>query len=137
MEKFIIKGGKPLQGTISVFGYKNAAGAILSATLLTEDEVTISNLPIVDDVLNLIKAMESIGCEITWLGKRKIKIRAGKKVDPKKMDFNLISKMRVAILLMGPLLSRFKNFKISEDLIPERSILEIPDNLCSSFINLC
>jgi UDP-N-acetylglucosamine 1-carboxyvinyltransferase len=112
MEKFIIKGGKPLQGTINVSGYKNAAGAILAATLLTEEEVTVDNLPIVEDVLNLIKALESIGCEITWLGKRKIKIKAGKKVDPRKMDFDLISKMRVAVLLMGPLLSRFKNFKI-------------------------
>ena len=112
MEKFIIKGGKPLQGTISIPGYKNAAGAILAATLLTEKEVIIDNLPIMEDILNLIKILKSIGCEITWLGKRKIKIKAGKKVDPKKMDFNLVSKMRVAVLLMGPLLARFKNFKI-------------------------
>ena len=112
MEKFIIKGGKPLQGTISIPGYKNAAGAMLAATLLTEKEVIIDNLPIMEDILNLIKILKSIGCEITWLGKRKIKIKAGKKVDPKKMDFNLVSKMRVAVLLMGPLLVRFKNFKI-------------------------
>ena len=112
MEKFIIKGGKPLQGTISIPGYKNAAGAMLAATLLTEKEVIIDNLPIMEDILNLIKILKSIGCEITWLGKRKIKIKAGKKVDPKKMDFNSVSKMRVAVLLMGPLLARFKNFKI-------------------------
>jgi UDP-N-acetylglucosamine 1-carboxyvinyltransferase len=112
MEKFIIKGGKPLQGTISIPGYKNAAGAILAATLLTEKEVIIDNLPIMEDILNLIKILKNIGCEITWLGKRKIKIKAGKKVDPKKMDFNSVSKMRVAVLLMGPLLARFKNFKI-------------------------
>jgi len=112
MEKFIIRGGKPLQGTISILGYKNAAGAMLAASLLTEKEVIIDNLPLVEDVLNLIKILENIGCEITWLEKRKIKIKAGEKVDPEKIDFNLIRKMRIAVLLIGAFLARFKNFKI-------------------------
>lgn len=125
MSKFIIKGGRKLSGEVEIGGYKNAAGAVLAATLLTDEECVIDNLPLVEDVLNLIKVLESIGCEISWIGERKIKIRAGSKVDPKKMDYDLINKMRVSVLLIGPLLARFGHFKIPHpggDKIGARSI---------------
>lgn len=125
MSKFVIKGGKKLNGTVEIGGYKNAAGAVLSATLLTDKECVIDNLPLVEDVLNLIKVLESIGAEISWLGERKIEIRAGNKVDPEKMNYDLINKMRVSVLLIGPLLARFKHFKIPHpggDKIGARSI---------------
>ncbi len=112
MSKFIIRGGKKLNGSVEIGGYKNAAGAVLAATLLTDKECIIDNLPLVEDVLNLIKVLESIGAEVSWLGERKIKIRAGGKVDPEKMDYGLINKMRVSVLLIGPFLARFKYFKI-------------------------
>lgn len=112
MSKFIIKGGKKLNGVVEIGGYKNAAGAALAATLLTDQECIIDNLPLVEDVLNLIKVMESMGVEVSWLEKRKIKVRAGSNTDPEKMDYSLVGKMRVSVLLMGPLLARFKNFKI-------------------------
>jgi len=125
MSKFIIKGGKKLNGMVEIGGYKNAAGAVLAATLLTDKECIIDNLPLVEDVLNLIKVLESIGVEISWIGERKIKIRAGSKVNPEKMDYDLINKMRVSVLLIGPLLARFKHFKIPHpggDKIGARSI---------------
>lgn len=125
MSKFIIKGGKKLNGAVEIGGYKNAAGAVLAATLLTDQECIIDNLPLVEDVLNLIKVLESIGAEVSWLGERKIKIRAGGKVDPEKMNYDLINKMRVSVLLIGPLLARFKHFKIPHpggDKIGARSI---------------
>lgn len=125
MSKFIIKGGKKLNGEVEIGGYKNAAGAVLSATLLTDKECVIDNLPLVEDVLNLIKVLESIGAEISWIGERKIKIRAGNKVDPEKMNYDLINKMRVSVLLIGPLLARFRHFKIPHpggDKIGARSI---------------
>lgn len=112
-KKFIIQGGKRLEGTVEIGGYKNAAGACLAATLLTKEECLIDNLPLVEDVFSLLKILEQIGVEISWQGERKIKIRAGSNIDPEKMDFNLVSKSRISVLLIGSLLSRFNNFKIS------------------------
>ncbi|MDP3057026.1 MAG: UDP-N-acetylglucosamine 1-carboxyvinyltransferase [bacterium] len=112
MEKFIIKGKKQLKGSVEIGGYKNAAGSVLAATLLTDKECVIDNLPLVEDVLNLIKVLESIGVEVSWLSKRKIKIKAGSNINPEKMDYELVKKMRVSVLLIGPLLARFKHFKI-------------------------
>jgi len=111
-EKFVIRGGKPLRGEIEVRGYKNAAGSILAASLLTEEDCIIDNLPLVSDVLSLLKTLEGMGAKINWLGERKIKINNGN-VNPKKIDFEEIGKSRVSVLLLGPLLARFKNFKFS------------------------
>ena len=112
MQKFIINGGKPLKGTVEIGGYKNAAGPVLAATLLTKEECIIKNLPQVTDVFNLIKVLESIGVEAEWLEENIIKIKAGEKVDPEKMDYSTVEKMRISVLLIGPLLARFKKFKI-------------------------
>jgi len=112
-EKFIIQGGKPLEGEIEVRGYKNAAGAILAAVLLTDQECIIDNLPLVEDVYNTIEVLKSMGVEIDWLSSRKIRAKAGSEVDPQKMDFEKISRTRVSVLLIGSLLARFKNFKIT------------------------
>jgi len=112
MQKFIINGGKLLKGTVEIGGYKNAAGPVLAATLLTKEECIIDNLPLVTDVFNLIKVLESIGVEVEWIERSKIKIKAGAKVDPEKMDYSTVEKMRISVLLIGPLLARFKKFKI-------------------------
>ena len=112
MQKFIINGRKPLKGIVKIGGYKNAAGPILAATLLTKEECIIDNLPLVTDVFNLIKVLESIGVEVEWIGEKKIRIKAGAQVDPEKMDYSTVEKMRISVLLIGPLLARFKKFKI-------------------------
>lgn len=112
-EKFVIEGGKSLKGEIEVRGYKNSAGAVLAASLLTDQEVTIDNLPLVKDVFSMIEVLKSMGVEVKWIDKRKIKIRAGERVDPERMDFGIIPKTRISVLLIGSLLSRFKNFKIA------------------------
>lgn len=112
-EKFIIQGGKKLEGVVEIGGYKNSAGACLAATLLTDQECQIHNLPLVEDVFSFLKILEQIGVEISWQGKRKIKVKAGSNLDPEKMDFNLVGKSRVSVLLIGSLISRFKDFKIA------------------------
>ena len=112
LEKFIIKGEKKLEGEVEISGYKNAAGACLAATVLTEEECFIDNLPLVEDVFSLLKILEQIGAEISWEGRNKVKIKAGPNLDPGRMDFNLVGKSRVSVLLIGSLLPRFKEFKI-------------------------
>jgi len=110
-DKFLIKGGIPLSGEVEISGYKNAAGAILAAALLTEEESTIDNLPLVSDVLDQIEILKQMGAEIEWLGERKIKI-SPKNTNPERIPADLFEKMRVSVLLIGPLLTRFKKFKV-------------------------
>jgi len=110
-EKFIIQGGRPLRGEVEVRGYKNSAGAILTASLLTEKEVIVDNLPLVEDVSNTIEVLKTLGVKIEWLGERKLSLRADS-IDPQKVDFERISKTRISVLLIGALLPRFKYFKI-------------------------
>jgi len=111
-EKFIIKGGVPLNGLVEIGGYKNSAGACLVATLLTNEEVILDNLPLVEDVFKMIKILESMGAEISWLEKRKIKVKAGSGVSAEKMNLGPVSETRVSVLLIGSLISRFGKFKI-------------------------
>ncbi|MCX6764397.1 MAG: UDP-N-acetylglucosamine 1-carboxyvinyltransferase [Candidatus Nealsonbacteria bacterium] len=111
-DKFVIYGGKPLSGTIEMAGSKNAAGPILAASLLTDEEVIIDNLPLVSDIVNLIEVLKGIGAEIEWLSPRKIRIKA-KNINSQNLDFDKIAKTRVSVLLIGPLLARFRNFKMA------------------------
>ena len=110
-ERFIIQGGKPLDGEIEVRGYKNAAGAILAASLLTDKEVILENLPLVEDIFDIIEVLKSIGVKVEWRGERSLSLKADS-LEPQKMDFEKISKTRISVLLIGSLLTRCKNFKI-------------------------
>lgn len=110
-EKFLIKGQNQLSGEVDIFGYKNSAGAILSAALLTEEPCVIDNLSLCSDVLDQIDIIEQMGAEVQWLDKRKIQVNA-KNIDPEKIPCALFEKMRVSALLIGPLAARFKKFKV-------------------------
>jgi len=110
-EKFIIKQSNPLSGTVKISGFKNLAGPILAATILCDDPCIIDNLPLITDILNLIKALEVMGAKIEWLEEKKIKIDTSG-INPSNIPFETFQKMRVSVLLIGPLLSRFKEFKV-------------------------
>lgn len=111
-DKFLIEGGKELEGEIRVNGAKNAAGPILVATLLTDDQCIIDNIPHISDILNLLEILKDLGKKVEWLGERKVKISDGK-MDFSQMDFEKISRSRVSVLLIGALLPRVKEFKFS------------------------
>lgn len=110
-DKFIIQGQKPLKGEIEVRGCKNAAGPVLAATLLTEDECIIDNLPLVEDIFNILEVLKSMGVKVENISERKVKITA-KEINPEKMDFEKASKTRISVLLFGSLLPRVRSFKI-------------------------
>jgi len=112
MAKFIIKGGKELEGEIKVNGAKNSAGPALSATLLTGEECIIDNIPKVSDILGLLDILSGLGKDVEWLGERKVKVK-NNNVNPENMDFEKASRSRVSVLLIGALLARTKEFKIS------------------------
>jgi UDP-N-acetylglucosamine 1-carboxyvinyltransferase len=110
-DKFLIKGGVSLSGEIEISGYKNAAGAVLAAALLSEQPSIIDNLPSVSDVLNQIEILKQMGAEVEWQGQKKIKINPAN-IIPERIPTNLFEKMRVSVLFIGPLLARFKKLKI-------------------------
>jgi len=110
-DKFLIKGGVPLSGEVEISGYKNAAGAVLAASLLSEEPSIIDNLPLVSDVSDQIEILKQMGAEIEWLGEKKIKINP-RNLNPEKIPADLFEKMRVSVLLIGPLLAKFKKFKV-------------------------
>ena len=110
-EKFLISGGIPLGGTIKISGSKNAAGPLIAATLLTKDECEISNLPRISDVSNLIEIIEQMGARVRWSGEKTVRITA-EDINPERIPAELFEKARMSVLLIGPLLGRFRSFKI-------------------------
>jgi UDP-N-acetylglucosamine 1-carboxyvinyltransferase len=110
-EKFIIQGGKPLEGEVEIRGSKNAAFPVLAASFLTKETCIIDNIPLIEDVFKMIKIIEGLGAEVVWRGDRKIEINTSK-VNLSKMPINLVGKFRGSILLIGALLSRFSTVKM-------------------------
>ncbi|KKQ68061.1 MAG: UDP-N-acetylglucosamine 1-carboxyvinyltransferase [Candidatus Nealsonbacteria bacterium RIFCSPLOWO2_12_FULL_39_31] len=110
-EKFVIKGGKPLRGEVEIRGAKNAAFPILAASLLTKEDCVVSNLPLIEDVFQMLKILEELGVKIFWIGRRTVKLNSFG-VDLAKIPFATIKKFRGSILILGPLISRFGELKI-------------------------
>jgi len=110
-DKFVINGGKPLSGEVEIRGSKNAAGPALAAVLLTKDECVVDNVPFIEDILNIIDILKSMGVEVEKIGEEKLRLKA-ENVDTDKMDFDKVSKTRISVLLFGSLLGRACDFKI-------------------------
>mgnify|MGYP001064705446 CR=1 FL=1 len=111
MEYFEIQGGKKLKGEIDVRGSKNATTPILAATLLTEKECIISNIPLIEDVFRMLEILQSMGVEVRRLGERKISVKA-ENVNPERIDVEKVKQLRSSILLLGSLSARFDKFKL-------------------------
>ena len=110
MDCLVIKGGAPLNGDVKISGAKNAALPLLAATLLTDQECIIRNLPNLSDVRFMCRILESLGAEVK-VGRGSVRVRA-KKIEGFG-DYDLIRKMRGSICILGPLMSRFNEAKVS------------------------
>jgi UDP-N-acetylglucosamine 1-carboxyvinyltransferase len=108
MEKFIIEGGIPLNGTVTPSGNKNAALPILAACLLTDEPVILHNVPDIQDVQNMRKLILSLGVTIDIVDAHTWKVQA-KVVRPTDLDPDLCRKIRASILLAGPGVARAKD----------------------------
>src|SRR6188768_195952 len=106
MEKFVIQGGVPLTGELTVAGNKNAALPILAACLLTEEEVLLHRVPRIRDTEAQIALLEGLGVEATWVADNSLKLSASA-VSEVAVDEELSAKIRASFLLAGPLLARF------------------------------
>jgi UDP-N-acetylglucosamine 1-carboxyvinyltransferase len=74
--KFIVHGGQPLNGVIRPTGNKNAALPMIAATLLTDEDVFLENVPRIKDVLTLLSLLEVLGAETEWTGPSEVRVRA-------------------------------------------------------------
>lgn len=111
MDKLQIVGGKRLQGDIPVSGAKNAALPILCAGLLTAGDLHLSNVPRLHDVRTMLKLLEKTGLKIEQ-DDEKVTMN-GSAIDSLEAPYDLVKTMRASILVLGPLLARFGEAKVS------------------------
>jgi UDP-N-acetylglucosamine 1-carboxyvinyltransferase len=103
--QFIVEGGHTLAGSIRPSGNKNAALPIIAAALLTDQPVTLENVPRIRDVETLVELVTSLGAKAAWTGRNSLAIHA-KDVRASALDPELCARIRASILLAGPLLAR-------------------------------
>lgn len=106
MDKFIIKGGKKLKGTVDVSGSKNAALPILMTTLLTDEPCVINRVPNLRDIRTTIKILEELGKKVEY-DNGTITVKAKRKLKTT-VSYDLVKQMRASFWVAGPLLTRFK-----------------------------
>lgn len=113
MDKLIIKGGKKLEGEVNISSAKNSVLPILAATILNGNSCTIENAPMLEDVFVICEVLKSLKADVS-IDKlnKKVKINTANLFDNEAND-ELVRKMRASFLIMGPMLGRFGNFKIS------------------------
>lgn len=111
MSKFLVQGRVPLKGTIKVGGSKNAALPILAATLLSNEPVTLRNVPDISDVHAFLKILSSLGAEVGF-NQGTVTVNPTR-LEPTQIDAHLVKHMRASILLLGPLLGRFKEVRLA------------------------
>src|SRR5512133_1918738 len=104
-EAFVVEGGATLSGTIRAAGNKNGALPILAACLLTDKEITLTNVPRIRDVDTMVALLADVGADVEWIGRNSIRVHAAN-VEKRELDEELCSRMRASFLLAGPLLSR-------------------------------
>ena len=112
MDKLIIKGGRPLQGEISISGAKNAALPILAATLLADDPVKISNVPHLHDITTTIGLLARMGSELTVDERMNLEVDSTNLKDFS-APYELVKTMRSSILVLGPLLAKYGKADVS------------------------
>ena len=112
MDKLRIIGGTPLHGEITISGAKNAALPILCAVLLTSEPVILRNVPALNDVKTTIRVLEQLGVKSQWLSEDTILLQADEIISYE-APYELVKTMRASILVLGPLLARFGQAKVS------------------------
>ena len=111
MEKLVINGGTRLQGEVTINGAKNAAVALLPATLLIDGICTINNLPYISDVKISCKILEELGAKVTWNGHNEVTIDS-RNLKRSQAPIDMTSKFRASYYLIGALLGRCKSAEV-------------------------
>ncbi len=111
MEQYIMKGGNPLVGEVSIGGAKNAALGILTAAVMTDDDVIIENLPDVRDINVMLEAIQEIGASVTRIDRHTVKINASN-IGEVSVDDEYIRRIRASYYFIGALLGKYKSAQV-------------------------
>lgn len=111
MAQYVIRGGTPLVGEVEIGGAKNAALGILAASIMTDETVTIENMPDVRDTAVLLDAMEGIGVQLNRIDRHTVKIN-GSHVRNVNIEYELIKRIRASYYLVGALLGKYKEAEV-------------------------
>ncbi len=113
MDSIIVKGGTPLNGKIVIAGAKNAALALMPATLLSEEPLTLTNAPRLSDIKTMTALLQSLGVEVTALQDGKVQVLSSHAMTSTRADYEIVRKMRASNLVLGPLLARHHQAVVS------------------------
>lgn len=105
MDKFIIQGGNRLKGTVRVGGSKNASLPLLAAALLTDEPVTLHEVPDLSDTRNMYKLLGELGCETSPDGKGSVGLKVVSE-ENSRADYDIVVTMRASVCVLGPLLAK-------------------------------
>ncbi|CAN5584117.1 UDP-N-acetylglucosamine 1-carboxyvinyltransferase [soil metagenome] len=112
MDKFLIRGGNPLNGKVEISGAKNSALPCLAATLLTPETITLHNVPYVKDLITQRRLLEDLGATVLTPELHTHKVKA-ENIEVFEAPYELVKTMRASVLALGPLLGRFGRAKVS------------------------
>ena len=112
MEQYVVKGGVPLRGEVSIGGAKNAALGILAAAIMTDETVTIENVPNVRDTRVLLQAIEGIGAKVKYTYNNTVQINGGS-ISDLNVEYEYIRKIRASYYLLGALLGKYKESNVA------------------------
>lgn len=112
MEQYVVKGGVPLCGEVSIGGAKNAALGILAAAIMTDETVTIENVPNVRDTKVLLQAIEGIGAKVKYIYNNTVQINGGSICDLN-VEYEYIRKIRASYYLLGALLGKYNESNVA------------------------
>ncbi|MDA1153292.1 MAG: UDP-N-acetylglucosamine 1-carboxyvinyltransferase [Proteobacteria bacterium] len=106
MDSILVKGGAALNGKIQIAGAKNAALALMPATLLSEEPLTLTNAPRLSDIKTMTALLQSLGVEVTSMQNGKVQVLSSHAMTSTRADYEIVRKMRASNLVLGPLLAR-------------------------------
>ena len=113
MDRFIIRGRRPLSGSIAIGGAKNAALPLLTAGLLTDERLTLTNVPVIADIGTMVELLVQHGLAVEDVEGDGRRLSLGGRITNTEAPYEIVSKMRASILVLGPLLARMGQARVS------------------------
>ena len=113
MDSILVKGNGPLNGQIPIAGAKNACLALMPATLLSEEPLTLTNAPRLSDIKTMTELLQSLGAEVSSLQDGQVQALSSHSIDNHVADYEIVRKMRASNLVLGPMLARLGQAVVS------------------------
>ncbi len=106
MDRIVVTGGTPLNGQIPISGAKNACLTLMPAALLSEEPLTLTNVPRLSDIRTMTELLESLGCEVASLQDGRVLVIGTAQITNHTAHYDIVRKMRASIGVLGPMLAR-------------------------------